>query len=203
MQPSPPTTNTSDENDILLRIAEVGNKIRDLKSNKANKSIIEAEVKILLALKGEYKLLTGKEWKPGTVASTPIETPVNISNNTPDMTDVTKVDTLITKINEQGNIVRNLKTNKGSKVLTRRRNQSVSNILFQDVIDAAVKILLDLKVEYKNLTGTDFPVAGRSINKQSREVKPQQVKVAKSKQAKANLPELISDVIKADVSRYK
>lgn len=31
----------------------------------------------------------------------------------------------------------------------------------QEEIDAAVKLLLDLKGNFKNLTGTDFPVQGR------------------------------------------
>ena len=34
-------------------------------------------------------------------------------------------------------------------------------------MDAAVKVLLSLKAEYKTLTGTDFPTAGRNQNKKA------------------------------------
>jgi bifunctional glutamyl/prolyl-tRNA synthetase len=36
-----------------------------LKSEKASKSVVDAEVKILLALKQEYKLKFGQDWVPG------------------------------------------------------------------------------------------------------------------------------------------
>jgi bifunctional glutamyl/prolyl-tRNA synthetase len=41
-----------------------GNKVRDLKTSKADKSAIDAEVKSLLSLKAEYKTITGTDWKP-------------------------------------------------------------------------------------------------------------------------------------------
>jgi bifunctional glutamyl/prolyl-tRNA synthetase len=55
--------------------------------------------------------------------------------------------------------VRNLKSQKAAK----------------DEIDAAVKTLLELKAQYKELTGTDFPVAGRTpaAPKQKAEKKPE------------------------------
>lgn len=44
-------------------------------------------------------------------------------------------------------------------------------LFFQTDIEVAVKTLLDLKIEYKTLTGTDFPVAGRAPSK-PKEAKP-------------------------------
>lgn len=48
------------ENTILQRIASQGDKVRDLKTKKAAKAVVDAEVQALLALKAEYKSLTGK-----------------------------------------------------------------------------------------------------------------------------------------------
>lgn len=56
------------ESALLQEIAAQGDKVRELKAKKADKSAVDAEVKILLGLKVEYKSLTGQEWKPGTVA---------------------------------------------------------------------------------------------------------------------------------------
>ncbi|KAI4469093.1 prolyl-trna synthetase [Holotrichia oblita] len=161
-QPQPPTATTnSDESAILQKIAEQGNKVRELKSKKADKATVDAEVKILISLKADYKTLTGKDWKPGTAPPTVETTKPPITNNSMPATNAT--DELVSKVNKQGDIVRNLKTNKAPK----------------DEVDAAVKILLDLKAEYKKLTGNDFPVPGRA-----KDAKAQKVKEAKPKQAK-------------------
>lgn len=50
----------SDE--ISAKIEEQGQKIRDLKTSKADESIVKAEVAVLLALKTEYKSITGKDY---------------------------------------------------------------------------------------------------------------------------------------------
>ncbi|XP_037929956.1 bifunctional glutamate/proline--tRNA ligase-like [Teleopsis dalmanni] len=115
------------------------NKIRELKSQKAPKSSIEPEVQILLQLKSSYKTLTGKDWTPEakmdrTKAAT-----------TPNISSATEKELLTKEINEQGEKVRTAKTKNASK----------------DVIDTEVKKLLALKAKYKEVTGTDFPVAGR------------------------------------------
>lgn len=147
----------------MQKITEQGNKIRELKSKKADKSTLEPEVKILLNLKADYKTLTGKDWKPGAVAAPVAVETATPPINTNSMPGTNGVDELVSRVNEQGNIVRNLKTNKAAK----------------EEVDAAVKILLDLKGEYKKLTGTDFPVPGRG-----KDAKPQKVKEVKAKQAK-------------------
>jgi hypothetical protein len=45
--------------EINLKIIDQGNKIRDLKSAKADKNAIKTEVDTLLALKGEFKKVYG------------------------------------------------------------------------------------------------------------------------------------------------
>ncbi|GAB1869130.1 Bifunctional aminoacyl-tRNA synthetase [Camponotus japonicus] len=51
---------------ISEEIKKQGDKVRNLKSSKADKSIIDQEVKILLSLKNDYKTATGEEWKPAS-----------------------------------------------------------------------------------------------------------------------------------------
>ncbi|KRT82839.1 hypothetical protein AMK59_4242, partial [Oryctes borbonicus] len=112
-QPSPTIKSNLNESAILQKITEQGDKVRDLKSKKADKAAVEAEVKLLLSLKADYKNITGKEWQPMIVA-TPIqeiEAPLSSS-----MTYANEIDELVAKINDQGNIVRNLKANKAPKV---------------------------------------------------------------------------------------
>ncbi|KAJ8925847.1 hypothetical protein NQ315_009699 [Exocentrus adspersus] len=122
-----------DENTLLQKIAAQGDKVRDVKAKKADKATIDAEVKVLLALKADYKTVTGKEWKPGSVAQQPA-VPVTSKQGDGDRNG------LLIKIKEQGDKVRRLKTEKAEKF----------------IIDAEVKQLLKLKTDFKTLTGTDW-----------------------------------------------
>ncbi|XP_061384567.1 bifunctional glutamate/proline--tRNA ligase isoform X2 [Danaus plexippus] len=54
--------------DILNEITSQGDKVRTLKTEKADKSVIDAEVKNLLNLKAQYKNLTGSEWTANAAA---------------------------------------------------------------------------------------------------------------------------------------
>ncbi|KAJ1523501.1 hypothetical protein ONE63_001353 [Megalurothrips usitatus] len=133
--PSPAPSATAAGGDLNARITEQGEKVRKLKAEKAAKAVIDAEVKVLLSLKADFKNSTGSEWKPGAA---PASKPATMADN--------KVEALVSSVNAQGEKVRQLKTSGGSK----------------DEVDAAVKVLLGLKAEYKTLTGTDFPTAGRT-----------------------------------------
>ena len=114
-------------------IVNQGNKVRDLKSQKAGKDDIKAAVDILLELKNKYKSATGNDWKPGLHQQKPdIKPPVNISGS--------DADKLNEEIANQGNKVRDLKSQKAGK----------------DDIKAAVDILLELKSKYKSATGNDW-----------------------------------------------
>jgi len=68
--PSPPkeaspTKETSNAgNQLSEEITAQGLKVRDLKSNKAEKADITAAVAVLLDLKAKYKAAVGKDWKP-------------------------------------------------------------------------------------------------------------------------------------------
>lgn len=124
---------------LLNKITQQGDKIRQLKSAKSEKSLIDAEVKLLLALKTDYKSLTGQEWKPGTVA--PIATPVaTVDLTAEDAGSGGEVGSVLSKIKEQGDKIRQLKSAKAAKA----------------AIDPEVQKLLSLKAEYKTLTGKDW-----------------------------------------------
>jgi len=117
------------------QITQQGDLVRDLKSKKAAKDQIDVAVKKLLALKADYKSATGKDWKPGQsvapAASAPAAAPSSTAN------DAVSVNANIVK---QGDLVRDLKGKKAGK----------------PEIDAAVKTLLELKAQYKTLTGQDW-----------------------------------------------
>ena len=49
---------------LLFPARTCGDLIRKLKSEKAEKATIDAEVKVLLVLKELYKEKAGKDWKP-------------------------------------------------------------------------------------------------------------------------------------------
>ena len=129
--------NVGQVSDINEKINLQGESVRNLKAQKAAKADIDAAVKILLALKAEFKQTTGQEWKPATavaMAATPAPTG--------------QVSDLNEKIILQGDSVRNLKTQKAAKM----------------DIDAAVKLLLELKVEYKKTSGQDWkPTAAPAL----------------------------------------
>ncbi|KAM9317202.1 bifunctional glutamate/proline--tRNA ligase [Gastrophryne carolinensis] len=134
--PSPPAAITGDANTLYQKVTEQGELVRKLKAEKAAKPQVEAAVKTLLALKAEYKQVTGQEYKAGSPPAPGGSTPAPPSS-TPPACDST---TLYNKVAEQGELVRRLKSEKASK----------------DKIDAAVKCLLNLKAEYKQQTGQDY-----------------------------------------------
>ena len=55
--------------EINAEIDSQGASIRKLKSEKASKEAIDAEVKILLQLKAKFKSVVGEDWKPAEVPS--------------------------------------------------------------------------------------------------------------------------------------
>ena len=56
---------------IDMKIKNVGDLIRKLKTEKATKDQIGEEVKVLLLLKNCYKNKTGNEWKPANAPAEP------------------------------------------------------------------------------------------------------------------------------------
>ncbi|XP_063957953.1 bifunctional glutamate/proline--tRNA ligase-like isoform X2 [Lytechinus pictus] len=143
--PATPVQSTGDVGDLVAKITAQGDAVRTLKNNKAQKAEIDAAVKILLALKADYKNQTGQDYKPGAAAPKA------------KATETGGVDNLVSKITEQGDKVRTIKANKYPK----------------EEIDAAVKVLLALKADYKKLTGKDYkPGAAPAVKKEAAPAAP-------------------------------
>jgi bifunctional glutamyl/prolyl-tRNA synthetase len=140
----PTTVNTASGemsgDQLSCKIIEQGNLVRKLKSEQAAKEIVDAELKTLLALKGEYKSVTGTEWKPVPNEQKPVMAMTDQKGRPQD----NEIADLTLKITDQGNVVRQLKSSGADK----------------NAVDAGVKQLLDLKAQYRKLTGTDFPTQG-------------------------------------------
>ncbi|XP_049689646.1 bifunctional glutamate/proline--tRNA ligase isoform X3 [Accipiter gentilis] len=120
---------------IYNRVSAQGDIVRDLKAKKAAKEDIDKAVKQLLALKAEYKEKTGQEYKPGNP-------PVSVTEQSSKLETSGTLDSkaLYDKVAEQGEVVRKLKAEKAPK----------------EQIDEAVKMLLNLKAEYKQKTGQEY-----------------------------------------------
>lgn len=148
--------------------------MRSLKSAKADKSRVDAEVKSLLSLKAQYKEVTGTDWTPNATAPKTMAPTAPAASST--ATDSTKLQ-LTEKIAAQGEAVRTLKTAKASST----------------DIDQAVKALLNLKLEYKNVTGDEFPAPGRGASS-----KPKSAEKSKQQQKAAPKPSAATDDASAD-----
>ncbi|XP_034413643.1 bifunctional glutamate/proline--tRNA ligase isoform X3 [Cyclopterus lumpus] len=154
--PAPPTTST--DSCPFTQVTQQGELVRKLKAEKAPKDQVDAAVKQLLALKAEYKQVTGQDYKPGAAPVQKVQAPVqkvqapvqkvqapvqNSPSSAPAATG------LYEKVSEQGEVVRKLKVEKASK----------------DQVDAAVKQLLALKAEYKQQTGQDYKPGAAPVQK--------------------------------------
>ncbi|XP_067421040.1 bifunctional glutamate/proline--tRNA ligase isoform X2 [Emydura macquarii macquarii] len=129
----PETSSILDCKALYDKVAEQGEVVRKLKTEKASKDQIGAAVKVLLTLKADYKQQTGQEYNPGNPPGVLIPSP-------PVSTCPIDSKSLYDKVTEQGEVVRRLKAEKASK----------------DKVDEAVKCLLSLKAEYKEKAGQDY-----------------------------------------------
>ncbi|MEQ2265003.1 Bifunctional glutamate/proline--tRNA ligase [Xenotaenia resolanae] len=132
-----PTAGSKDKSKSQASSNTQGELVRKLKAEKAPKDQIDAAVKQLLALKAEFKKITGEDYKPGmgtpssSAAATATSSSSSSSSSSPGLYE---------RVALQGEVVRKLKSEKAPK----------------DRIDAAVKQLLTLKEEYKQATGQDY-----------------------------------------------
>jgi len=125
---------------IEAKIKAQGNKVRELKTSKAEKPAIDEAVKTLLGLKAEYKAAAGKDWKP---PAEPKAAPKKAASP-PAAVELTGPGAeLDAAVRGQGETVRKLKTEKADKA----------------AVDEAVKKLLALKAEFKAATGNDWKPA--------------------------------------------
>lgn len=154
VQDKPPSpSNIRDK--LIFEISEQGDKVRRLKSAKAGKAVIDSEVKVLLALKSDFKSVSGEEWQPVLRSA--------ISIAPEDRTG----EQLSSKIIEQGDTVRKLKSEKAAK----------------EIIEAEVKTLLALKAEYRSVTGIEW----KPMSKKPEPVTAMADQDGKSEESKVNV----------------
>lgn len=128
---------------LNAKIVSQGEKIRKLKADKVAKDVLEPEIKELLKLKADFKAATGMEWKPGTSP---------VASGTGDVSS-SNTENLSKQIQVQGDKIRTLKANKATK----------------DVLDPEVKLLLQLKADYKSATGQEWKPANEVPEKKQKE----------------------------------
>ncbi|XP_030051877.1 bifunctional glutamate/proline--tRNA ligase isoform X2 [Microcaecilia unicolor] len=159
-----------DSKSLYDKVVEQGEVVRRLKLEKAPKDKVDEAVKLLLSLKAEYKAKTGQEYKPG-------QQPVTVTFASPRVTgmdgksgcDTTEARALFNMVADKGEEVRKLKAEKAAK----------------DKVDAAVQELLQLKAQYKSLTGADY----KPISATSSEDKNKMMKENENKSEKQNKPQ--------------
>lgn len=108
-----------------------------------SKADLDPEIKTLLNLKAQYKQATGCDWKPSaapvakaSTANTPTANTSSVNMSSVHVLSVgADVDQLNIEIIAQGDKVRDLKARKVAKA----------------EIDSAIKVLLDLKAQYKEV----------------------------------------------------
>lgn len=140
---SAPSSDSSSSAALYARVADQGEVVRKLKTEKAPKEQIDAAVKQLVSLKAEYKQVTGQDYKPGAPpAGASPSAPAQPASTTPAVSSTSDSSpvAIYERVTQQGELVRKLKTDKAPK----------------DQIDAAVKQLLSLKAEYKQQTGQEY-----------------------------------------------
>uniref|UniRef100_A0A672T363 Bifunctional glutamate/proline--tRNA ligase n=1 Tax=Sinocyclocheilus grahami TaxID=75366 RepID=A0A672T363_SINGR len=138
---SPAPAAPGDSSVLYSSLVAQGDLVRQLKTDKAPKEQVDAAVKQLLALKSEFKQLTGQEYKPGMAPPTSAPAP---KSSTPtaaaESPSPASTGCPYTRVAEQGEVVSKLKAEKAPK----------------EQVDAAVKQLLALKAEFKQLTSQEY-----------------------------------------------
>ncbi|CAG5120654.1 unnamed protein product, partial [Candidula unifasciata] len=160
---TPEAKKGTDAEALSKQLVELDNKIRQLKADKVDKSKINAEEKTLNKIKKEYKQACGKDWQPTAVAESGSTTSAASSVAMPAGKDSAEATSLKVKIDEQGEKVRQLKTSGADKA----------------VVDAEVQKLLQLKGQYKNLTGEDLAGAAKKGGRDDKKDKKDNKKAAK------------------------
>lgn len=127
--------------DLHNKIKEQGDKVRNLKANKADKDAVKLEVDKLLSLKKEFKENTSTEWKPDIDITQFSDSKCDgvIASNDSSGTHAKAIE-LHMQIQKQGDIVKSLKANKADK----------------DSIKQAVDMLLSFKKLFHECTNIEW-----------------------------------------------
>ncbi len=150
-------------------IVNQGNKIRALKAAKASKEDLKPEIDALLALKTQYKNVTGLEWKPGQQKpqeSKPepgVETSYSgggLSDQEKEALSLAAGQALDIKIQNCGDFIRRLKADKAAK----------------DAVLKEVEVLKWLKGLYLKKVGKEWAPPQSAAGEKKEKVKPSEDK---------------------------
>ncbi|XP_050354067.1 bifunctional glutamate/proline--tRNA ligase [Nymphalis io] len=174
-----PVSQESDDSKVallLVQIAAQGDKVRRIKAEKADKGVIDVEVKNLLNLKAQFKAITGTDWTPKTgvwVAPTQDSNKKTVENSAA-ATMGGNGDDIASEVTKQGDLVRELKGKKADKA----------------TIDAEVKKLLELKAKFQAVTGAPYtaPAQPRDTKQKEKKEKPKEVKKETKPKEQASKP---------------
>nr|XP_045614961.1 bifunctional glutamate/proline--tRNA ligase-like [Procambarus clarkii] len=176
---------------LLNTIKDQGDKIRQLKNDKADKNVVLAEVEILKEMKKDFQDAAGIEWKPDSVipSTAPTATPIE------PVTGKSAIE-IHSQIKAQGDTVRNLESSKADKDTNKQADP-----------------LLVLEEELRTLTSSEWkpdidmpkffivsptpalsPVKGGNVLELHNKIKEQGEKVRTLKATKAE-----KDVVKQEV----
>ncbi|XP_051676539.1 bifunctional glutamate/proline--tRNA ligase isoform X3 [Oryctolagus cuniculus] len=199
------STSVLESKSLYDEVAAQGEVVRKLKAEKAPKMAAIAEtvligsqkpgaspgsptkakineaVECLLSLKAEYKAKTGKEYVPGQPPLSQSSDSSPAGNSDPRGPETPEAKALFDKVACQGEVVRKLKAEKTSK----------------DQIDAAVQELLQLKAQYKSLTGVEY----KPVSATGAEEKDKKKKEKENKSEKQNKPQKQNDSQRKDTSK--
>jgi len=125
-KPTPSSSDGITPIQLSHKIEAQGTQVRELKAKDAKSAETKEAIAKLLELKKEYKTLTGSEWKPPVPVNSEVKPAVG--------------DDLYSKVEAQGQLVRDLKAKDSKSAETKE----------------AIQHLLELKKEYKDKTGKDY-----------------------------------------------
>lgn len=104
---------------LFDKVTAQGQRVRQLKAEKAAKDVVDLQVKNLLTLKTEYKEASGSDYKPPENKAA--ESSKASEPKVPKMTDKAPGQEIHEKIVEQGNKIRQLKSDKSPKEVNTRK----------------------------------------------------------------------------------
>ncbi|XP_054432576.1 bifunctional glutamate/proline--tRNA ligase isoform X2 [Pteronotus mesoamericanus] len=176
-----PPASTAGSDALYNEVAAQGEVVRKLKAEKAPKAKVNEAVEHLLSLKAQYKEKTGKEYVPGQLPASPSSDSSPARSSEPCGPETPEAKVLFDRVASQGEVVRKLKAEKASK----------------DQVDAAVQELLQLKAQYKALTGIDY----KPLSATGAEDKDKRKKEKENKSEKQNKPQKQNDGSKKEPSK--
>ncbi|XP_036133398.1 bifunctional glutamate/proline--tRNA ligase isoform X2 [Molossus molossus] len=175
------SASTLESKSLYDEVAAQGEVVRKLKAEKAPKAEVSEAVERLLSLKAQYKEETGKEYAPGQPPLSQSSDSTSARSSEPCGPETPEAKVLFDKVASQGEVVRKLKAEKASK----------------GQVEAAVQGLLQLKAQYKSLTGAEY----KPVSAAGAQDKDKKKKEKENKSEKQNKPQKQDDGSKKEPSK--